>query len=235
MTEEPTAIGALRSPRAWVALLGVTALGTAIDLVSKSVAFARIAEQPVVVLREDVLALPPERISTLLPAHDPVGFIPYVLEFQLVLNPGAVFGVGAGKRLFFVLFTAVAIAFGLWVFARWTSKRDLLAHTALGLIFAGGIGNLYDRLTFGCVRDFLHPAPGVHLPFGWSWPGGAGTELWPWVSNIADAFLLIGVGLLMIRLWKTPPPTDNQRARLDAESERSKVSGIPDVDPERTT
>jgi len=209
VTREPdnrpvTITGPARDPRAWALLLGVTAIGVVLDLVSKSIAFANVAQRPVTLRREDVLALPPERIGALIPQHEPVGFIPYVLEFQLVLNPGAVFGVGAGRRWFFVLFTAIALAFGLWVFARWTSRRDRCAHIALGLIFAGGIGNLYDRLVFGCVRDFLHPAPGVHLPFGWSWPGGAGTELWPWVSNIADALLLIGVALLMLRLWRTP-------------------------------
>lgn len=203
MTREPTATGALRDPRAWAVLVGVTVVGAAFDLVSKSIAFARIADHPVHIRREDLLALPPERIGALLPPHEPVPFIPHVLEFQLVLNPGAVFGIGSGQRWFFVLFTAVALAFGLWVFARWTARRDHLSHAALGLIFAGGIGNLYDRLIFGCVRDFLHPAPGVHLPFGWSWPGGAGTELWPWVSNVADALLLIGVGLLMIRMWRS--------------------------------
>ena len=197
----------MRDCRAWVTLLGFTVVGVAVDLVSKSLAFARIADEPVQLEREQVLALEPSQIGALLPPHEPVLVIPKVLEFQLVLNPGAVFGVGAGKRWFFVLFTAIAFAFGMWMFAKWTAQRDRLAHAALGLIFAGGIGNLYDRLVFGCVRDFLHPAPGVHLPFGWAWPGDAGSELWPWVSNIADALLLIGVGFLMVRLWLTPTET----------------------------
>jgi len=201
---QQTASGAVHDPRAWAVLVGVTISGVAIDLVSKSIAFAAIADNPVRIDRERVLALPTEQIGALLPPHEPVAFIPRVLEFQLVLNPGAVFGIGAGKRWFFILFTAIALGFGLWVFARWTARRDHVAHAALGLIFAGGLGNLYDRIRFGCVRDFLHPAPGVHLPFGFSWPGGAGTELWPWVSNIANALLLLGVGLLMLRLWKTP-------------------------------
>jgi signal peptidase II len=198
-------------------LVGVTVLGAAFDLASKAIAFARIADRPVHIRREDMLALPADRIGALLPPHEPVPFVPFILEFQLVLNPGAVFGIGAGQRWFFVLFPAIALAFGLWAFARWTARRDHLAHAALGLIFAGGIGNLYDRLVFGCVRDFLHPAPGVRLPFGWSWPGGAGTELWPWVSNVADALLLIGVALLMIRMWRSTQPTKPETARKPAE------------------
>jgi len=215
LTPRPAIGGAPRDPFAWATLLGVTAVGVAIDLVSKALAFRHIADAPLRIDRQDVLALPPERIGALIPPHEPVGVIPYVLELELVLNPGAVFGIGAGRRWFFVLFTAVAIAFGMWVFARWTTRRDRLAHAALGLIFAGGLGNLYDRINFACVRDFLHPAPDVLLPFGLSWPGGAGNELWPWVSNIADALLLIGVGMLMIRLWRTPEgngPADPETA-----------------------
>jgi signal peptidase II len=193
------------SPGAWALLLTVAALGLAADLWSKSLAFQRVAGVPVEVRREDVLALAPANINRLIPAHHPVTVVPGALDFQLVLNPGAVFGVGAGRRWFFVVFTGLAIAFALWVFARWTSPRARAAHAGLGLIFAGGLGNLYDRLVHGCVRDFLHPLPGVPMPFGLSWPSGS-KELWPWVSNVADAFLLIGVAMLMAALWRSPHP-----------------------------
>jgi signal peptidase II len=178
-------------------------LGIASDLWTKSVAFERIAEDPVVIYREDVLAVGPARIGSLIPRHDPVVVVPGVLELTLVLNPGAVFGVGAGQRWFFVLFTLGAGAFAMWLFCTWTRPRDWLAHTSLGLVLAGGIGNLYDRLQYACVRDFLHPLAGVELPFGLAWPGGE-REVWPWVSNVADALLLIGIVVLLVKLWRTP-------------------------------
>lgn len=202
-TEAPAHVSAARSPRAWATLLLVAGAGVAIDLWSKAVAFERVAGAPVVVRREDVLALGPGEINRLVPPHTPVNVVPHLLDFQLVLNPGAVFGVGAGRRWFFVVFTGVAIAFALWVFARWTTPRARVAHVGIGLIFAGGLGNLYDRLVHGCVRDFLHPLPGVRLPFGLRWPSGA-PDVWPWVSNVADAFLLLGVALLMTSLWRAP-------------------------------
>jgi signal peptidase II len=110
-----------------------------------------------------------------------------------------VFGLGENRRGAFIAFTVFAAAAGLFVFARWTSPKDRVAHVALGLILAGGIGNLYDRIAYGVVRDFLHLFPGRHLPFGWSWPRG-GSELFPWVFNVADMMLLAGMGLLMIHL-----------------------------------
>ncbi len=190
-----------RSAGAWATLLGVTLFGALIDLFSKSLAFARIADAPVLVSREAVLAHPPEQLNAaLIPAHEPVMVIPYVLEFRLVLNPGAVFGVGPGKRWFFVGFTLLAVCAALWMFAKWTTAKDRWSHAALGLVLAGGLGNLYDRLVHGCVRDFLHPLPNVQLPFGITWPGGE-TEVWPWVSNVADAWLLIGIGILLVRAW----------------------------------
>jgi len=190
-----------RSPRAWTALGLTLVVAVAIDLVSKELAFRHIAPFPVEVRRAEVLEAGP-RLDGLIPRHDPMVVIPGLLEFSLVLNPGAVFGIGAGQRWFFIVFTAAALGFGLWMFARWTAPRDRLAHVALGLVLGGGLGNLYDRLVFGCVRDFLHPLPGAVWPFGLRWPGG-GREIWPYVSNLADLFLLIGIAMLMWHIWRS--------------------------------
>ena len=80
---------------------------------------------------------------------------------------------------------------------------DEVAHVALALLIAGGLGNLYDRVLFACVRDFIHPLPGVTLPFGIRWPGGS-REVWPYVSNVADLFLLLGIGALLVYSWRKP-------------------------------
>lgn len=199
-TSAERTVPSFRHPGAWAALGITTVLAVVIDLVSKWLAFRHIADAPVVVSRAEVLAAR-GRLDGLIPPHEPVVVVPSVLNFSLVLNPGAVFGMGAGQRWFFIIFTGVAIGFGLWMFARWTTPRDRLAHVALGLVLGGGLGNLYDRLVFGCVRDFLHPLPGVVWPFGVRWPGG-GREIWPYVSNLADLFLLIGIAMLMWHIWR---------------------------------
>lgn len=186
----------VRSARAWTAFAGSAALGLVVDLASKHLAFQRLADQPVRVRRADVLALPTEQINTLVPPHAPTVVAPHLLELKLVLNPGAVFGLGAGGRWFFAAFTVVAIGFAVFMFAKWTKPRHTLVHVALGLIVAGGLGNLYDRLAYACVRDFLHPLYSLHFP--------GGRPVWPYISNIADAFLLAGIGVLMVFLWRTP-------------------------------
>ncbi len=207
------------SRRAWITLLTVMLIGVGLDLVSKSLAFEHVAGNPVQIDRSDVLAAGRTGIHGLVPPHPPRVVIPKVLEFRLVLNPGAVFGIGPGKRWFFVVFTLVAIGMAVWAFLAWTRPRDRWAHVGLGLILAGGLGNLYDRLVFGCVRDFLHPLPGVRLPFGLTWPNGA-RDVWPWVSNVADAVLLIGIVLLTLHLWRL----DRQlRAEQDAAKSESQT------------
>jgi signal peptidase II len=194
----------LRSKRAWIWLLGTLVFGVVTDLVSKSLAFSRITDLPVHINRDQVLSEP--NLGNLIPYHEAVVVIPKLLEFTLVLNPGAVFGIGAGQRWFFIIFTLIAIVVALVLFAKWTRPKDWTAHAGFGLIISGGIGNLYDRLIFGCVRDFIHPLPGMKLPFGLTWPGGGSDEVWPYVSNIADLYLLIGIGLLLIYTWRQPDP-----------------------------
>ncbi len=203
-TPTPQARPTLQSRRAWYWFLGTIIFGIVTDLLTKSIAFARVTPNPVRLDRAEILNTP--NISHLIPYHDPVVVIPNILEFTLVLNPGAVFGIGAGQRWFFVIFTLIAMIVAVVLFAKWTRPKDWIAHTGFGLIIAGGVGNLYDRLTFACVRDFIHPFPGVKLPFNLTWPGSSSRDLWPYVSNIADLYLLIGIGLLLIYTWKQPPP-----------------------------
>ena len=197
--QSPAIVRACRSPRAWLALFIVLGCGLAFDLAAKAWSFANVAPQPVVLQRQQLLAHPeynpiqPHSGMQVLPAD--------LLEMQLVINHGAVFGIGPNQRFFFIGFTVAALSVGLLVFGRLTAGNQRLAHVAIGLILAGGIGNLYDRIIYGVVRDFLHMLPGYRLPFGWRWPGGS-PDLFPWVFNVADVMLLTGMALLMLHMHR---------------------------------
>ena len=185
---------ALISVRAWSVLLGVLATSLALDLWSKSWSFEHVAGYPIVLPAREVVAEPSYR----LPFHEGMRVLPWsLLDFHLVLNRGAVFGIGQQQRWLFVCFSILAVGVGLWIFARWTRSTMTLAHVGIALVLAGGLGNLYDRLFVGAVRDFLHMLPRWNLPFGLAWPGGA-TEVFPWVFNIADVSLLLGLALLYL-------------------------------------
>lgn len=192
---------AWRSLWAWLVFGLVVGLWLAVDLGTKHLAFARIAGVAVDVRRSEVLATPPGELQRLIPPHQAVVAVPGLLDLKLVLNAGAVFGAGQGKRVLFIGFTVLALLVATGLFALWTDRRDRLAQVGLGLIVSGGLGNLYDRIRFASVRDFLHPLPHAELPFGLHWPSGE-TAVWPYVSNVADAVLLVGIGLLLIRIWR---------------------------------
>ena len=163
------------------------------DLAAKTQAFARVAPAAIS-LSGDWTGRP------VIPPHEPVIVIPKVLALHLTANTGAVFGIGKGGRWVFVVFSVVAAAVILTIFAR-SGARSWVLHLALAAVLAGALGNLYDRLRFGVVRDMVLLFPGVKLPFGWRWPGGA-EGLYPWIFNVADVCLVVGLLVLMILMWR---------------------------------
>jgi len=78
--------------------------------------------------------------------------------------------------------SAVAIPALSW---RRHTAKDRRLCASLGLILAGTLGNLFDRVVFGRVRDFLY----YHHWFEWP------------VFNVADCFLVCGAGLLLLQAF----------------------------------
>jgi signal peptidase II len=151
---------ALRSPGALLRFFLVAGVGVGLDLWTKSLAFSS---------------------SSLW--REPYKFIPGWLEFEVVQNQGAVFGLGQGRRILFVTVSIGAILFLIYLFA--TSGKKPIFQILLGMLLAGVIGNLYDRVTLGYVRDMIHALP--------RWP-----KFFPWVFNVADTLLSTGVTLMIL-------------------------------------
>jgi lipoprotein signal peptidase len=103
------------------------------------------------------------------------------------VNHGALFGHDfrfspeTSNTLFAVVSLLAAAAIVYWS-TRPATRADRALCIALGLILAGTLGNFYDRVVFGGVRDFLHWYKFVN---------------WP-VFNIADCCLVCGAGLLLV-------------------------------------
>lgn len=97
--------------------------------------------------------------------------IPNVLEFHTTMNPGALFGIGAGMTSVFVVASILAIALVVWMFSQ-TPRARWLTQIALGAILAGALGNLYDRVTVRLVPTVMPGNAVVYCEQSYS-PDGA--------------------------------------------------------------
>ncbi|MHC5113605.1 MAG: signal peptidase II [Planctomycetota bacterium] len=210
---DPPPLRASRSRAAIARLLVTAVVLLAVDLYTKSAAFSRVADAPVALDRDANGQLAP------VPAHEPVVLVPKVLGLHLTVNKGAVFGLGQGGRWIFVVFSFIATGVIIYVFLR-SPRRARVLHIALGAVLAGAIGNLYDRLQFGVVRDMLWLFPDVKLPFGLHWPDGA-DGLYPWIFNVADVCLVGGLLVLMVLLY-----LHDRRMIREQEEDRKHLQGF---------
>ena len=129
-----------------------------------------------------------------LPAKGQVAVLP-VFRLSMVWNRGVSFGFltahdSLGRWLLVGFAMAVIVALAVWA-ARMTR---VLGAVSVGLIMGGAIGNnIIDRVRFGAVADFLDFS-GLYFP---------------WVFNVADSAISVGVGLLLLDsfLPRRPPAT----------------------------
>jgi signal peptidase II len=121
----------------------------------------------------------------------PVPLVPF-FELNSVWNRGVAFGLlrahGDIGRWLLVGFAACVVS----ALALWVRRMDRpLSAAAIGLIMGGAIGNnIIDRVRWGQVFDYLH----FTGPY------------FPWVINLADSAISVGVGLLVLDSLLTPKP-----------------------------
>lgn len=112
-----------------------------------------------------------------------------------VRNTGVAFGIfssisAPAKSLLLSIFTALAAIVVVTYSVRSPAGNRLL-QIALSLILGGALGNLYDRIAFGYVVDFLEFYVGAY-----HWPS----------FNIADSAITVGVVLLAFEIIRNETP-----------------------------
>ena len=165
----------------WTTFAALSVAGTAVDLLTKSWVF-------------EWRGLPGQRPPWWL-------LEPYV-GIETAVNPGALFGLGAGfGSVFAVLSLVAAIAILLWL-SKFRAIDSWWLLIALGCVMGGIFGNLYDRL------GMWGPPPSVPL-----WSSGvrdwillqySDQYVWP-NFNIADSLLVCGAIMLAIHSFFMPP------------------------------
>jgi len=125
--------------------------------------------------------------TVVLRAFSPGESRPVTEFFNLVLvfNKGAAFSFLAGAQGWQTLFFAgiAIVASGIIGYLILKHQSKTLFCTGLALILGGALGNLYDRMMYGHVVDFLdfHAA-------GWHFPA----------FNVADSAITVGAGILIL-------------------------------------
>jgi signal peptidase II len=144
--------------------------------------------------------LEPGRFRPLLGEH---------IGWQLVYNPGGAFGVRAPHWIFLAV-TVIVVLVVARALPRTPSRFTAAAY---GLLLAGALGNVVDRL-------FRDPATPDAPSFG----GGAVVDFVAWGAfprfNVADSAITVGFVLLVVALWN-----EERRSRAVDEAAASADGG----------
>ena len=116
---------------------------------------------------------------------DTLPLIQDVLHLTYVENRGAAFGMLSENRWVFMTVSIVAILL-LAVYLIWKKPKDKWVCLSLSFIIGGGIGNMIDRVALGYVVDMIDFRL-IHFA----------------VFNVADSFVCVGAGILMVWLIVT--------------------------------
>jgi signal peptidase II len=125
----------------------------------------------------------------------PAPVIDGIFNITYVQNTGVAFGIldafsSPVKVLFLGLVAGIA-AIVVIIYSLRNDPHNRLMQGALALVLAGALGNLYDRVRYGYVIDFLE----FHAR-GYFWPS----------FNIADTSISIGVVLLAWEMFRNEAP-----------------------------
>ena len=127
----------------------------------------------------------------------PVPVIGKVLQWLLLYNTGGLFGINPKNwipsfpvNLVFYIMSAIAIIIVVLYYSQIDAKAKF-SYWGISLIMPGAIGNLFDRI--------IRPGKGVvdFIKVDLNFPP---FNPWP-IFNLADAYITIGVILILIDLW----------------------------------
>ena len=110
------------------------------------------------------------------------------LNISLIWNEGIAFGLFSASHEYWYNFLTIVISFVALAILLMSIRQDGIQKYFLLIVFGGALGNLYDRIFFKAVPDFID----LHVEnFHW------------FIFNIADIFITFGV--IMLILWEILP------------------------------
>lgn len=119
-----------------------------------------------------------------------IPIISSLISLTYIENRGAAFGIMAGGRVLFIALTFLLLAFLLW-YRHQNKHQSFLLEMSTGLIIAGALGNLIDRILKGSVTDFID------------------FHFFP-IFNVADIAVTCGVFLMAVFIFKDENKSTNK-------------------------
>ena len=119
-----------------------------------------------------------------IPLFSDVPFIPGLLQLTYVQNTGAAFSSFQGQQWLFAVMFAIFTGVILWEFFKKPMPFTKLERWCIAAVYAGGLGNMIDRVRLGYVVDMIET---TFMEFP--------------VFNVADCFITCGCILLMAHLF----------------------------------
>lgn len=105
-----------------------------------------------------------------------------ILDITFIQNQGAAFNLFDGYRIFLIIFSATAILSLIFYTLKHIEKISTIGLFFIALLLSGIFNNMYERIIFGYVRDFIK-LNFINFP----------------IFNISDIFINIGVlGMIII-------------------------------------
>ena len=118
-----------------------------------------------------------------IPLRGQVEVIPGLFHLTYVRNTGAAFSIFQGMQWLFALIFLVFTALVVWDLVKKAMPFTKLERWLIVCIYAGGLGNMIDRLRLGYVVDMIE-VEFINFP----------------VFNVADCFITCGCVLLILHL-----------------------------------
>jgi len=105
------------------------------------------------------------------------------LNITLIWNEGVAFGLFSfDEKIFYKILTTIILIIILIIFIM-TIRSDGLKKYSLSMILGGALGNVFDRLYYKAVPDFID----LHI----------GNFHW-FIFNVADIFITLGILFMII-------------------------------------
>lgn len=118
--------------------------------------------------------------------------IPDLFSWTLAYNTGAAFSFladSSGWQRWLFALIAVVVSAVLVVWLKRLGRNETWLAVALALVLGGALGNLYDRIAYGHVIDFIL----VHWQNRWYFPA----------FNVADSAITVGAVMLALDMFKS--------------------------------